>query len=739
MMGSTGLHSAAVAVVFLAHLEWLPTAAAAATATATASGEACVVQRTFGCFQEVNCGADVHKRCISGMMIKPHGAGTSPEACACACQSTGQGYTLAGLEMGACFCDHGSVPNATRCGAIPPPHAPSECPRGAGGPCAVQVFSFACAATSNASADCAAHPSPPAPAPRPGPPPSPPAAPCQKAPCSLPRQPPLIPGVYCKSPYNQCPELNGEGTVPGTCDVGSPGCNQGPQCQSREDNPYMPIFHLVGNYTRGVGTQPTPINDVSSIIRYRGVLHVFHQFGQCGWAHAVSYDGAHWKNVRYPIIPDTDPKHVYDACGCYDGSLTHHPAVNDGNPIALYDISPALDPAAPPVRAGTDDEDGEGKPNSQGGSGDRPIQGVARPADLNDPELQYWVKDTNNPVVGHLAGYPSQIWKNGDHYNYLAGGTRVSTQDPSFHEWTNSTRGQFPGGGAGGQWFQPLPPTADGRAAPEGSPDYVVSTGGGNVFAVGHYHANNESFTVMNTCTVDHSRQFGWAGMQMAGGRMFNIAWVHGQNSGPNSALSLLRELNYDSAVKCLVSKPMLELSLLRNGSLYSRSALTLPSKVLTTLPVGELGHTIDLEAVFTLPPSGAAASFGLAVLANVTDLTGAVTVKISVSAVDPAGKNRTGFVVVERQQGGPGQTPTPMPSDLASVCDANRQHSAGYNSLCWQASFELFHDEPAEVSIKVLVDRSIVETFVAGGRAAGEWHTQIPHSCYCMAQSCCL
>ena len=48
----------------------------------------------------------------------------------------------------------------------------------------------------------------PPPRPHPPAPPAPPRpAPCQQAPCSLPRKPPLIPGVYCKPPYNQCPEL----------------------------------------------------------------------------------------------------------------------------------------------------------------------------------------------------------------------------------------------------------------------------------------------------------------------------------------------------------------------------------------------------------------------------------------------------------------------------------------------------------------------------------------------------
>lgn len=75
-----------------------------------------------------------------------------------------------------------------------------------------------------------------------------------------------------------CPPITPEGTVPGTCDVGSPGCRQGPQCQSRAENAFMPTYHLLGNFTNGVGTQPIAVNDVSAVVHYRGVWHVFHQY-----------------------------------------------------------------------------------------------------------------------------------------------------------------------------------------------------------------------------------------------------------------------------------------------------------------------------------------------------------------------------------------------------------------------------------------------------------------------------
>ena len=47
------------------------------------------------------------------------------------------------------------------------------------------------------------------------------------------------------------------------------------------------------------------------------------------------------------------------------------------------------------------------------------------------------------------------------------------------------------------------------------------------------------------------------------------------------------------------------------------------------------------------------------------------------------------------------------------------------YNEVCWTGPFTLLKGEPAEVRVVVVVDRSIVETFVAGGWAVGFPPTQ--------------
>ena len=111
--------------------------------------------------------------------------------------------------------------------------------------------------------------------------------PCPKGGCAS------VNGRTCPAPYNQCPALGGGGTSIGstgapTCDPGTAGCKQGFQCQAREANPFMPLFHILGNFTDGDGTQPIAINDISGIIRWKGVLHVFHQFGQWWVGHAAN-------------------------------------------------------------------------------------------------------------------------------------------------------------------------------------------------------------------------------------------------------------------------------------------------------------------------------------------------------------------------------------------------------------------------------------------------------------------
>ena len=96
-----------------------------------------------------------------------------------------------------------------------------------------------------------------------------------------------------------------------------------------------------------------------------------------------------------------------------------------------------------------DPETGRRRSNGNGSPevGDPAIVGVARPADLNDPNLTKWLKDPNNPISianarGAYAG-PSTMWPvggSGGAVDMIMGyghhtGLFTST-DPTFHNWS---------------------------------------------------------------------------------------------------------------------------------------------------------------------------------------------------------------------------------------------------------------------------------------------------------------
>ncbi|KAG8374098.1 hypothetical protein BUALT_Bualt11G0095600 [Buddleja alternifolia] len=106
---------------------------------------------------------------------------------------------------------------------------------------------------------------------------------------------------------------------------------------------------------------------------YNGIYHLFYQdnpkgavWGNIVWAHSVSTDLINWKKLPNAIYPSKP----YDQYGCWSGSATILPG---NKPIILY--------------TGIID-----KNKTQ-------VQNYAIPANLSDPFLQQWIKPDNNPLV----------------------------------------------------------------------------------------------------------------------------------------------------------------------------------------------------------------------------------------------------------------------------------------------------------------------------------------------------
>ncbi|KAK4425528.1 Acid beta-fructofuranosidase [Sesamum alatum] len=105
---------------------------------------------------------------------------------------------------------------------------------------------------------------------------------------------------------------------------------------------------------------------------YKGWYHFFYQYnpwgavwGNISWGHAVSKDLIHWRHLPLAMVPDK----WYDINGVWTGSAT---ILQDGQLIMLY--------------TGSDNASVQ-------------VQNLAYPADLSDPLLINWVKYSGNPIL----------------------------------------------------------------------------------------------------------------------------------------------------------------------------------------------------------------------------------------------------------------------------------------------------------------------------------------------------
>nr|GEX31545.1 fructan 6-exohydrolase-like [Tanacetum cinerariifolium] len=139
---------------------------------------------------------------------------------------------------------------------------------------------------------------------------------------------------------------------------------------SSDNQPYRTAFHF----------QPSRnwMNDPNGPMYYNGVYHIFYQYNPSGphfsnqmhWAHSVSLDLINWTPLDLAFSP-TEP---FDINSCWSGSATILPG---DKPVMLY--------------TGIDSK------NQQ-------VQNLAVPKDLSDPYLREWVKYSGNPIISLPEG-----------------------------------------------------------------------------------------------------------------------------------------------------------------------------------------------------------------------------------------------------------------------------------------------------------------------------------------------
>ena len=343
---------------------------------------------------------------------------------------------------------------------------------------------------------------------------------------------------------------------------------------------------------------------------------------------------------------------------------------------------------------------------------------VAVPADTDDPYLTNW---RNRGQPGHVTfdgiecQFPGRVWKSkvGPYWNLLCSlgpkGTghwaRFTSRDPSLMHWkyTNKTfiKGAVAGGFSQGPLFHRIPNSSHSP----GAPTHLINYGKGDTYLLGTYDSAKEELVVTSQpqrldCSTGDN--FNWVTTGPNGpdpsvdaGRLLIVAWVYGPPAP--SSMSLIRDIFYDTAARQLKSFPVPELTKLRTKTIMQRESLghVGPNASLRTLPlpVG-VGGAADVLLSFTWTDI-AASDFGVAVRAPANEYVGVAAVVMTVDEIgasDASGRRNVSVSFV---------TPDPKVD-----------HDSNAN-----ATVLLLPNETLDV--RVLIDKSIVEFFVMGGRAA--------------------
>lgn len=172
---------------------------------------------------------------------------------------------------------------------------------------------------------------------------------------------------------------------------------------------HRPRFHLM---------PPSAwLNDPNGPLFWKGRYHLFYQYspivsntGPKYWAHAVSTDLVHWKNLGIALAPTPGGP---DKNGCWSGSAV----VANGVPTLVY-------------TGGTWSAETERAEREKGLVPERQMVAVA--ADPNDVNLMKWTKIPENPVLAtppaemKVVGWrdPS-LWKEGDTWYMVIGSGEI--------------------------------------------------------------------------------------------------------------------------------------------------------------------------------------------------------------------------------------------------------------------------------------------------------------------------
>ncbi|XP_060217179.1 beta-fructofuranosidase, insoluble isoenzyme CWINV3-like isoform X2 [Lycium barbarum] len=345
---------------------------------------------------------------------------------------------------------------------------------------------------------------------------------------------------------------------------------------------------------------------------YKGIYHLFYQYnpegpvwGNITWGHSTSTDLVNWTIHPPALFPSES---AYDSNGCWSGSTT---ILQNGTPAILY---------------------------TGGDSQNTQFQNLAGPKDPSDPYLVEWVKSPYNPIMKPnamsttLFRDPTTAWLGPDgSWRVIIGnerehhGTALLYKSKDFNHWIEADQ-PLHSSNETGMWECPdfFPVSNDGEEGLDASVDFPgvkhvlkvgVAHSSVDYYTIGTYDHHNDIF-IPDVGSVDNE-----SGLRLDYGKYYAsksffdsdkkrrifIAWINESTSreidimkGWSGLQSFPRKIWLDKAGKQLAQWPVEEIEKLRTNK------VSLP---VTTLKKGSVlevsgvtGAQADVEISFSIP-----------------------------------------------------------------------------------------------------------------------------------------
>ncbi|KAE8675336.1 Beta-fructofuranosidase, insoluble isoenzyme CWINV3 [Hibiscus syriacus] len=483
-------------------------------------------------------------------------------------------------------------------------------------------------------------------------------------------------------------------------------------------------------YRTGYHFQPPKnwINDPNGIMVYKGVYHLFYQYNPKGavwgnivWAHSTSKDLVNWTPHEAAIYP-SQPS---DINGCWSGSATILPG---GKPAILYT---GIDPL------------------------NRQVQNLAIPKNLSDPYLREWIKSAKNPLMqptaqNHINASsfrdPTTAWLGPDKQWRVIVGSKVNRQGLAIlfksKDFVNWVQSKTPLDSAKniGMWECPdfFPVLVKGRNGVDTSINgpYVkhvlkvsLDDTRHDIYTIGSYDNVKDVYTPDKGSIESYSSVRYDYGKYYASKTFFDnvknrrilMGWINESSSvaddikkGWSGVHAIPRKIWLDGSGKQLVQWPVPEIQKLRanhvsfaNKTLRGGSVIEISNVNAAQADVDVSFEIADLEKAEVLKPSwtnaqllcsrkgalvkGRLGPFGLLVLAS-----------------DDLKENTAVFFRIFKRQN----------KHVVLICsDQSRSSLNQDNDKTPYGAFLDVDIQHQKLSLRSLIDHSIVESFCGGGK----------------------